>query len=131
MEATVFSFALLTTELNSFNKKEYKDQLVQYNLNTNFKISKFRFTGYIPKTNSEYEQLIKDFLSSNTTMKDIEISGMITLPIQYDIELLKLQVTNMNFFDKLTNSGIFILTISFVLYNLYHLNIKRNSNLWW
>ena len=106
MDATNFSFTLLTSELNCLSKKEYKDQLVQYNLNSNLKITKFRFTGYISKTNSEYEQLIMEFLSSSIIMKDIEITGMMTLPIQYDIELMKLNVTNMNFFDKLINSGI-------------------------
>ena len=59
----------------------------------------------MPKTSSDYDQLIVDLLSTPGSFKSIDISGSPSIPMELGAQQLRLTVTNMGFFDKLEESG--------------------------
>lgn len=105
--SSMFSFVPLDLDPSScFNNREIRSQLLQYNLSDNLQLFKFRFTGHISKTTSDYDPLLREFFSSPSVVKTINCTGSVDLPVHYDAAPLKLSITNMRYFDKiLDNTG--------------------------
>lgn len=99
-----YSFAQVDAALKCLSSKDRKDQLLQYNLDKNLQIIKSRFTGPVPKTSSDYDQLIAELLSSSIFLTSIGIDNNGSSSVQPDAQQLKLTVTSMTFFDKLNDS---------------------------
>lgn len=100
-----FSFNIVQENLPSLSSQERKDQLLQYNLNENLIIVKYRFNGNLSKTSSDYEQVIMDLFNSAHVLKTLGVIGSSTVTFQSDMQNLLLSVMNMEFFDKLLESG--------------------------
>jgi len=125
----LFSFSPLDLDPSScFHNREVRSQLLQYNLSDNLQLFKFRFTGHMSKSTSDYDQLLREFFSSPLVVKTINCTGSVELPVHYDAAPLKLTITNMRFFDKiLDNTGergrtvsVRLLTISLMIFNPMH-----------
>ena len=102
-KSPIYSF--VQAEANIKCLKERKEQLLQYNLDNNLKFTKFRFTGSVPKTSTDYDQLLYDLFTSPSVLKAIEVSGSPSVNMAVESQQMKLTVTNMGFFDKLEESG--------------------------
>jgi hypothetical protein len=102
-KSPVFRFSQTDASLKCL--KEKKDKILQYNLDQNLQITKYRFTGSVPKTTSDYDQLLADALSSATVLSALSISGSPSMPMELKAQQLQLTVTNLGFFDKLEESG--------------------------
>lgn len=99
-----YSFAPVDAALKCLSSKDRKDQLLQYNLDKNLQITKCRFTGPVPKTSSDYDQLIAELLSSSVFLSSIGASDNTSTSVLNNAEQLRLTITSMTFFDKLNES---------------------------
>ncbi len=103
-----YQFNLLDTHnISCLTSKERKEQMMQYNLDSNnLQFLKFRFTGAPPSTVSEYERILSDFLSEQFVLSAIGASGVPpSFPAEISYQPVLLTVKNMGFFDKLESSG--------------------------
>ena len=117
-KSLIYSFTPVEIELKSLSSKDRKDQMLQYNLDKNLQFLRWRFTGGVPKTSSDYDQVLTEFLSTQNVLDLSSVSGSPTASMRVDSCAVKLTVTSMEFFDKLEESGLRILNIS-LIYNRY------------
>ncbi len=101
-----YNFVALETALKCTSSKDRKDQLLQYNLDKNLQITKCRFTGSVPKTSTDYDQIIAELLSSSVFLSLIGANSSSISSVPNNAQQLRLSVTSMAFFDRLNDSGI-------------------------
>ena len=120
MESTnAYSFSIVPP-LNTFTSSEFKEQIMQYNLDNNLQIVRFRFNGHLSTAPSDYEKLVHDFAESGSLQTSLSCSGSVSYPIDIKATPLSLNVMNMSFFDKLNEAGFH-----------YHTNICFISQLYY
>lgn len=121
---------LLISEDNQFvitKKLLYREQLLQYNLDQILTVSKFRFSGSLNSSDTEYKQLLDDFFSSSANLSSLNVSGTPAIPMQVSSEILGVGVMSMEFFDRLEEVG----TKSLKLMNIIkHLLKFVHRNYW-
>ena len=98
------SFTLLDTPVNSLVQK--KEQLVQYNMDKNLQVTRFRYSGALSQTAAaDYEEFLRDFFSAANVLSVTGISGTAATPIEVTVEPVNVSVMSMEFFDRLEASG--------------------------
>lgn len=100
-----FLFTKIDEGIPCLKGKDMNDQLVQYNMDKSLRILKYRFTGSLKIPETDSERLLNDFLINTICLKDCEIGGTPIIPVEVDISLVKVTITNMGFFDKLVDDG--------------------------
>ena len=101
-----FSFDPVETQIECLTTRERKEQLMQYNLDQAFKIQKFRFSGnFSSLAVDDYNKIIKDFFSSSLCLSNLNITGLLTSPFDYQCQDLGLNVMSLEFFDRLSEHG--------------------------
>ncbi len=105
MSKSQYSITPTELELKSLASKDRKDQLLQYNLDHNLVIRKWRFTGADPKTTTDFDQLLNELFATQNFLDLCKISGSPSSSMQLDAAPVKLTTTSMDFFAKLENSG--------------------------
>ena len=84
-----------------------KEQLMQYNLDKNLQISRFRFSGTLSRDSAaDYEELLKELFTSATVLSVVGMPGTPAVPVEIASESLSLSVMSMEFFDRLETAGI-------------------------
>lgn len=83
----------------------FREQLLQYNLDQVLTVSKFRFSGSLTSSDTEYKQLLDDFFSSSANLSSLKVSGTPAMPMQVSSENLGVGVMSMEFFDRLEEVG--------------------------
>jgi len=101
-EVQNISFTLLPTQLECFASRDAQEQLVQWNLDKDLNVSKYRFVGGGSlKTAVEIQNLIRDFFKSPEATQILGITGTPSIPIAVKAEALSSNVLSMDFFDRL------------------------------
>ena len=100
-----YSITHANLELKCLSSKDRKDQILQYNLDQNLLMQRWRYTGSEPKTTTEFEQLLSEIFSNHSVLDICKISGSQSGLSSVNASQLKLSVMSMEFFDKLENSG--------------------------
>jgi hypothetical protein len=73
------------------------------------KIEKYRFTGVFSKVSTDdYERVLREFFCSTAVLAPLGIAGSASVPVQIEHTSLGISVMSMDFFDKLTETGIFV-----------------------
>jgi hypothetical protein len=73
------------------------------------KIEKYRFTGVFSKVSTDdYERVLREFFCSPAVLAPLGIAGSASVPVQIEHTSLGLSVMSMDFFDKLSETGIFV-----------------------
>lgn len=93
-------------------KLSYREQLLQYNLDQILTVSKFRFSGSLTSSDTEYKQLLDDFFNSSANLSSLNVSGTPAIPMQVSSETLGVGVMSMEFFDRLEEEGTKLLKIN-------------------
>ncbi len=84
-----------------------REQVLQYNLDTNLNVFRFRYSGTLShNAAADYEDFIKDLCSASNVLAATGIIGVPDAPIDIMIEPLNMAVTSMDFFDRLQTCGI-------------------------
>lgn len=104
--APTFAFNALEIRLQAFASKAREEQLMQYNIDTNFVVKKFRFSGGVVSAMSDYETLLKDFFASSECMGHIQVTGTPSFPVEYLATKLSSTVMSLDFFDRLEDANI-------------------------
>jgi hypothetical protein len=105
MSKSQYSITPTDIDLKSLASKERKDQLLQYNLDTNLVIRKWRFTGADPKTTTDFDDLLNELFATQSFLDICKISGAPSSSMQVDSVQVKLTTMSMDFFATLENSG--------------------------
>lgn len=106
-EIESFTFDPLETQLDSFASRDRREMLLQWNLDQNLKVQRFRFTGgFSTAVVGEYERLIKDFFRCAGSQSVLDNHGTSSVPTSVTSEQLNTNVLSLDFFDKFTESGI-------------------------
>ena len=106
-ELSTITFSVIEESIPSLSSREGKEALLQWNLDTALSIKRFRFHGaFNSSLPSDYERLIKDFLSCSRCLGNVEISGIVDTPLSWSIERLETSIMTMEFFDRLKDEGI-------------------------
>lgn len=107
-QSPLYSFTALDTNLACLSTLAAKEQLLQYNLDKSFTVNKYRFNGsFVSSSASDYDQLLKDFFASTSCLTSLGAIGTPALPLDCVTDSLNLSVMNMEFFDKLKETGVF------------------------
>ena len=103
------SFDHVETRLACFSSREAKEILMQWNLDKNIVVEKFRFSGAFNLSDgSEYDRLISDFLKTSQCTSLLGMSGVVAEPYSIATDQLNTTVMSMDFFDRLTESGMIL-----------------------
>lgn len=107
-EPSSLSFELIGTQLETLTtSRDFKEQLLQYNLDKTFNTFKFRFSGQFSGSSQfEYEEALKTFFQDAQVLANLQISGEPSMPIEIESEILSVAVMSMSFFDRLSEFGI-------------------------
>lgn len=81
--------------------KQHKDAIMQWGLEGKLKINKFRIQGGVRA--GDCADIVKEFLSCQSVLGILGISGEPNCPIELESSQLKTTVRSMAFFDKLLN----------------------------
>lgn len=108
METEVFSFSPLDhSTFESLSSREHKEALFQWNLDSILKTFSFRFTGtFVSTSMDDYRKLLVEFFSNQHVLDFLGLSGVPIKPMEMNMKILSLNVTNMNFFDKFSEHGL-------------------------
>ncbi len=100
-----FVFTAAECNLEFFNGRERKEMLMQWNLDANLVVKRFRFSGQLLASSSEdYAILIRELMQSQLFRSEMDVSGSPSGPVP--TEELSITAMSMNFFDFLKEADI-------------------------
>jgi len=101
-EVTSAEFTALPTQLDCFASRDAQEQLLQWNLDKDLQVARYRFAGGGPlKTAAELQTLLKDFFRNAEAVAPLGVAGSPTVPVTLKAEALEANVMSMDFFDRL------------------------------
>ena len=83
-----------------------KEMLLQWNIDDNLNIARFRYTGANLNSSEEYMEVVLEFLKYAGAYGILGINGTADTPFVKDIEELRMNQLSMELFDKLQEGGI-------------------------
>jgi len=101
------SFELIGSSLSCVDSsRDFKEQLLQYNLDETLQTFKFRFNGqFSGHSSTDYDNLLKEFFSDKRVLQSINAMGEVTTSVTIRKEPIGLHVMTMDFFDRLQQGG--------------------------
>ena len=102
VEMLQFKFTHVETQLECFASREAREQLMQWNIDSNLTVEKFRFAGAFSANNAgDYDRIVKDFLRCGECMARLQVGGTPATPLLVQSQPVGTGVMSMDFFDRL------------------------------
>jgi hypothetical protein len=102
-----YGFELISSSLDCLqSNREFQEQLLQYNLDKSLEVFRFRLQGQLTGLSQEdYIEVLRDFFTSSGALAALHLNGEPLIPIAIKTKTLGLDITNMDFFDRLTEES--------------------------